>query len=170
MPNTYDLIASNTVGSGGGTSVTFSSIPSTYTDLVVKYSIRFTDAGTSNSGLFRLNGSTTNYSRKLIEGAGGTPGTPSSYGGTASGWSTTDLNAAGSTANTFGSGELYISSYTSSNYKSATMDAVMENNASTAYSTLNAFLWSDTSVITSIACTGNFAQYSTFYLYGIKNS
>ena len=144
----------------------FLNIPQTYTDLVIKFSVRFTDAGTSNSGLFRINGSTVNYTRKVLEGAGS--GTPGSYGGSSSAWSTTDMGAAGSTASTFGSGELYITNYTSSNYKSATQDVVMENNASTAYMTLNSFLWSDTSAISYITCTGNFAQYSTFHLYGIK--
>ena len=146
------------------TSVTFSSIPQGYTDLIIKYSIRFTDSGTSNSALFRLNGSTTNYTRKLIEGSGAAV---SSYGGTASAWSTTDLNAAGSTTNTFSNCELYIPNYTSANYKSASMDALMENTATTAYMTLNALLWSDTSAITSISCTGNIATNSTFTLYGV---
>lgn len=166
MPANYTLLEKITVGAAGASSVTFSSIPQTgYTDLVVRYSIRFTDSGTSNSALFRLNGSTTNYTRKVLEGAGS--GTPGSYGGASSAWSTTDLNAASSTANTFSNCELYIPNYTSSNYKSASMDATMENNATTSYMTLNALLWSDTAAITTISCTGNLAQYSTFYLYGV---
>ena len=166
MPANYVLLEKITVGAAGASSVTFSGIPQTgYTDLVIKYSIRFTDSGTSNSALFRLNGSTTNYTRKVIEGAGS--GTPGSFGGASSAWSTTDLNAAGSTANTFSNCELYIPNYTSSNYKSASMDATMENNATTSYMTLNAFLWSDNAAITTISCTGNLAQYSTFYLYGV---
>jgi len=40
MPNTMTLIASSTVGAGGSTAITFSSIPSTYTDLVIKHSLR----------------------------------------------------------------------------------------------------------------------------------
>ena len=40
MANTYVLIASSTIGSGGGSSFDFTSIPSTYTDLLVKYSCR----------------------------------------------------------------------------------------------------------------------------------
>jgi len=166
MPANYVLLEKITVGAAGASSVTFSSIPQTgYTDLAIKYSIRFTDSGTSNSALFRLNGSTTNYSRIVVEGAGS--GAPSEYGGASSAWSTTDLNAAGSTANTFSNCELYIPNYTSSNYKSASMDATMENNATTSYMTLDAFLWSDTAAITTISCTGNLAQYSTFYLYGV---
>jgi hypothetical protein len=166
MAANYVLLEKITVGAAGASSVTFSSIPQTgYTDLVIKYSLRFTDAGFSNSALFRLNGSTTNYTRRVLEGDGA--GVATSYGGASSAWSTTDLNAAGSIANTFGNCELYISNYASSNYKSALMYATMENNAATSYMTLNALLWSDTTAISSISCTGNLAQYSTFSLYGV---
>ena len=40
MPNTFTLIASSTVGAGGASSIDFTSIPSTYTDLVIKASLR----------------------------------------------------------------------------------------------------------------------------------
>ena len=37
---TFTKIASATVGSGGASSIEFTSIPSTYTDLVIKLSMR----------------------------------------------------------------------------------------------------------------------------------
>ena len=40
MATTYTLISSVTVGSGGAASIEFTSIPSTYTDLVLKLSAR----------------------------------------------------------------------------------------------------------------------------------
>ena len=40
MANTYELIASSTVGAGGASSIDFNSIPNTYTDLLVKLSGR----------------------------------------------------------------------------------------------------------------------------------
>ena len=52
-------------------------------------------------------------------------------------------------------------------------DGVMENNATEAYQNLVAGLWSNTSAITSLTLaksTGNFVQYSSASLYGIKNS
>ena len=50
MPNTMTLISSSTVGSGGTASISFSSIPNTYTDLVVKLSVRST-ASTNNTNI-----------------------------------------------------------------------------------------------------------------------
>ena len=54
------LISSQTVGSGGATDITFSSIPQTYTDLVIKVSSRAAGGGAVNSNIqFEFNGSTT---------------------------------------------------------------------------------------------------------------
>jgi hypothetical protein len=79
----------------------------------------------------------------------------------------------GSTASTFGSTEIYITNYAGSSNKCLSSDSVNENNATTAYSVLTAWLWSNTSAITSLSITSdgagnNFAQYSTATLYGIK--
>ena len=78
------------------------------------------------------------------------------------------------TASTFGNGDIYIPNYAGSNYKSASADTVSENNASTGYDDMTAGLWSNTAAITSIAISSftssTIIQYSTFYLYGIKNS
>jgi hypothetical protein len=37
MATTYEIIASVTVGSGGAANIEFTSIPATYTDLVLKF-------------------------------------------------------------------------------------------------------------------------------------
>lgn len=173
MANTYTLIASSTVGSGGASSIDFTSIPSTYTDLVLKLSSRDSAADTRAGLGVDFNASTTNYSSRRLRAADGS---------TSSGSTTTYPNFAGTTtadnatANTFGNWELYIPNYASSNYKSASLDYVSENNSTTQYDLgLFAILWSDTSAITSIKIynrdsTGTFKQYSTAYLYGIKNS
>ena len=57
--NTYTLISSNVLGSSAA-SVTFSSIPATYTDLVLRVSAR-TDA--DDTSLITFNGTTTGYSK-----------------------------------------------------------------------------------------------------------
>jgi hypothetical protein len=163
MPNTYTLIASNTVGSGGAATVTFSSIPSTYTDLLLKVSAR-SDASRNNEDLLvSFNGSTSNRTWRFLEGNGATA---TSASGTDGRFSTFD--AATSTANTFGSAELYMPNYASSNYKSVSIDTVTENNATTAYAEIEAALWSNTAAINSIGLSivfGTvFIQYSTFYL------
>ena len=164
MANTYTLIASNTVGSGGAASVTFSSIPATYTDLVVKMSAR--SSSTNAEGVYiSLNGSAANFTGRYLlgDGTSASSGVLAQYVGS--------IFAAVGTANTFNNTDIYLPNYTSSNYKSFSVDNVAENNATTGYQNLIAGLWSITSTITSLTltCTG-FVQYSTFYLYGIKNS
>jgi hypothetical protein len=77
------------------------------------------------------------------------------------------------TASTFANNEVTIPNYTSSNFKSYSVDSVTENNATQAYAIFVAGLWSNTAAITSITLglsSANFVQYSTAYLYGIKNS
>jgi len=173
---TVTLIASNTVGSGGASSVTFSSIPQTYTDLVVKCSTRSNRAGQPvDLAAITFNGSSAGYSIKNIYGDYTVAYSSSSSSVTnilPQGFSP----AAGATSNTFSNNEIYIPNYTSSNYKSTSIDVVQENNSGAAnagYTTLSAGLWSNTASITSITIASYFdifSQYSTFTLYGIKNS
>ena len=169
MPANMVLLEKITVGAATAATVTFSGIPQTgYTDLVLKGTARGT-AGTTSILNVSFNGSTSNFTDRYIEGNGASVG------------SFTDqprmvglVNGSGATANTFTNFETYIPNYASANYKSASIDYVCENNATAAEQGLVASLWSDTAAITSIAFTGassgNFVQYSTFYLYGIKNS
>ena len=78
------------------------------------------------------------------------------------------------TANTFGNFDFYIPNYAGSTNKSASGDAVSENNASLAYQSLSANLWSNTAAINAISIApvnGTlFTQYSTATLYGISKS
>ena len=170
MPDTFIKIASVTVGAGGASSIDFTSIPSTYTDLCVKMSTRSNGAYADIK--FQFNGDTgSNYAWKSVRGNGS--GIDNS--GTASDTKLIigDTVANADTANTFGNSEIYIPNYTSSNYKSVSADSVGENNATTAYSVLTANLWKSTSAITSIKIysgTGSLVQYCTAVLYGIKNS
>lgn len=167
MADTFVKIASVTVGSGGASSVTLSSIPSTYTDLIVKASVRGAQAQVYTTMQVSFNGVTTNLSSKQLYGTGAAAG---SYNDTT--MIQPSANGANATANTFDNFEMYIPNYAGSNYKSLSIDNVTENNATSAYAELFAGLWSSTSAITSITFTGvsTLNQYSTFTLYGIKNS
>lgn len=167
MANTYTLIASSTVGSGGAATITFASIPQTYTDLLLVHSLR--ESGGSATAQITFNNSATSYTNLYLRGNGSTA------------VSSTQLptfietfdNYSGSTASVFGSTSVYISNYTSSNNKSVSVDTITENNATTAYAQLSASLWSNSAAITEIDITagaGTFDQYSTAYLYGISNS
>ena len=175
MANTFVKIASVTVGAGGSGSMTFSSIPSTYTDLVIKASARGTQASTSHAFTLRFNSATTNYSSRELVGGGS--GAPSSATRTTLGSALYIGNIDGdsATSSTFASTEIYIPNYAGSAYKSLSVDAVTENNATEAYATLLAGLWSDTSAITSIDLIsfsghGTLMQYTTATLYGIKKN
>ena len=171
MPDTFIKIASVTVGSGGAASIDFTSIPSTYTDLIIKATSRNTSTAGAAWNYFKLkpNGLSTNLSYRFVYGVGTSAASDLGTGNLIGGYS----NDSSSTANTFGSSDIYIPNYAGSNYKSISSDSVTENNDTSAIAVLSANLWSDTAAITSITleqATGNFAQYSTFYLYGIKNS
>ena len=167
MATTYTLISSVTVGSGGAANIEFTSIPQTYTDLIIKSSVRGTLSADVVSLDISFNSSTSTFSQKyLVSNAGG------AFTGSQARWVTyTDGGTA--TANTFSNDEIYIPNYASNNYKSFSSDSVEEQNGATAYMGLFAGLWSTTSPITSITLTpasGNITQNSTAYLYGISNA
>lgn len=170
MANTYTPIATVIVGSGGASSIDFTSIPATYTDLVVKLSIR---EETTNAWTFNLrvnNDSSSIYSYRNVQGSGSAV---SSAGGSSG--SLTDLigEASNATASTFGNCEIYFPNYAGSTNKSYSADSVGENNATLAYARLSAHLWASTSTINRLyfyLSSGNFAQHSTATLYGIKNT
>ena len=176
MANTYTLIASSTVGSGGAASIDFTSIPSTYTDLCLVASMRTTYSGSSDEQIkIQYNGSTTGYSDRILYAYGGTnKGSATRTGATG----TDDFSAvaAGATASTFSNNQLYIPNYAGSNYKSYSYDVTDESNSSTqGWMDLGAGLWSNTAAITSIKLStiqsgSLFVQYSTAYLYGVKNA
>jgi hypothetical protein len=168
MASTYTLITSNVLASAA-TSTTFSSIPQTYTDLVIRYSAR----GANLSFQIRLNGDTaTNYSNTGISGSGSTAASFRDASQTSTfSYYTQNLNTY--TASVFSDGEFYLPSYTASQNKAFNTTGVTENNASNAFIASNAHLWRNTAAVTSITFTsnaGNIDIGSSFYLYGIKNS
>jgi hypothetical protein len=170
MPTTFTKIASVTAA-GGSSTISFTSIPSTYTDLVIKVSARATYAANFQDINIRFNGSTSGYSSRLLQGDG-SAATSANNASSALVWGANSVSA-NATANTFSNGEVYIPNYTSANNKSISTDAVTENNASSAYIQVAAGLWSNTAAITSIEMylgAGNYVQYSTFTLYGISKS
>jgi hypothetical protein len=177
MANTYTLIASNSLTTTTS-SVTFSSIPATYTDLKVVGSTR--SSTSDQTLLYRFNASTSNYTAKYLGGTGTATESgnlttlTAGAGGTWGRIANAGVNASTTTATTFSNWELYIPNYASANNKSSSFNSVTENNATEAFAEVDAPLWSDTAAITSVEFavynTGSFVQYSTFYLYGIKNS
>lgn len=173
MANTFVKIAAVTVGAGGAATIQFSSIPSTYTDLCIKVSARVDAAANYQSVAMAFNGGSpaSAFSQRWVVGDGSTAGS-GSYGANTTLY---PMYAPGSsaTSSTFGNGEIYICNYSStSQYKSISIDAVTENNATDVRIELGAMLWSSNNAVSSITLYGNtnFVQYSTATLYGIKNS
>jgi len=176
MALTYEAIATTTVGSGGAASIAFSSIPATYTDLVLKVSARGAANFNPRNLYLNFNSDTgNNYPFRLLYGTGSSvhSSNSTSEGFTSVAW-VGFISGNTSTASTFGNTEIYIPNYAGSTYKSIGSNAVTENNATTAYASIHASIWNSTSAITSIQLTvsnsENFAQYSTATLYGIKNT
>ena len=171
MANTYTLISSY-AATGTVASIDFTSIPATYTDLQVLFTIRLNDSSSASNFRMRVNSSTSGYSNRRVYGTGSSansdnqPDTGTYYGAAIASGST-------SLANTFANISVYIPNYASSNYKSISVDGVQDNNVTEGYAVLSAGLWSNTAAITSITLLNgdhNILQYSTAYLYGIKNS
>ena len=176
MPTTMKLIAKNVLGSDTA-SVTFSSIPATYNDLVVVASQR----NTSNNGGIgvRFNSdSGANYTYRILDGSG--TSASSFTQAVAAGYNTYIFargNSSTMTANTFASIGLYIPNYAGSTNKSCSIDSVTETNATGSYIAATAALWSNTAAITSITFitdpggnAGSNASGSSFFLYGITKS
>jgi hypothetical protein len=175
MATTYTLISSVTVGSGGAANIEFTSIPATYTDLVVKLSGR--QSGNSGTYIITFNDNTESvYSWRTLYGTGSGSGSQNSASvqeidpGSNAG----NVNWTDTTASTFSNSEIYIPNYTSSNAKSVSLDHVTENNATQSYCLLQAALWNKTNAITKIKFDPNgtetFVQHTTAYLYGISNA
>jgi len=173
MANTYIQIGSTvTVGAGGAANFQFTSIPSSYTDLKIIVSVRESAATSAGDvvGYMRFNADTgtTNYSARVVYGDGSAAASLTNSGGAFT------INLSSNTANTFASNEIYIPNYAGSTAKSWSADMATENNATSAFASLYAGLWTGTAAITTITLsprsTLSFAQYSTASLYGIKSS
>ena len=171
MPTTYTLISSNVLSSSA-LIVTLSSIPQTYTDLLIRYSARSDTSGTFRTLTGYFNSpDTTSWTQMLGDGSTATSSRSNSTKFTAG-----IINAGTSTANVFSSGELYIPNYTSSTrQKQLNSECFSEQNSAIANLNKNAILWQNTSAITSVSFEVNIGTFafetgSSFYLYGIKNS
>lgn len=164
--STYTPIATSTLGSATR-SVTFSSIPSTYTDLFVVMSITGLSA-TGGTVVIRMNGDTTsNYSTTSYSGTG-TATSSNRY------TRTDAIQGVVVGGSNYGSGTgtqmiaANIMAYTNSTLKKTVL---ARHNDATSLVQANVGFWNSTSAITSITCDANsfwtFSSGSTFTLYGI---
>jgi len=167
MATTYELIAKNVLGSAAS-SISLSSIPATYDDLLLVTSLRSTRSANADNPKLEFNGSSSNYTRRTLTGDGSSAA--SSTGTTI----TFYCPAATATSDTFSNDSIYIPNYAGSTNKSFSISSTREDNATNSVIAAIAGLWSDTSAISSIALspnTGpNFSAGSSVYLYGITKS
>jgi hypothetical protein len=175
LTGAYDSIATTTVGAGGAASITFSSIPQTYTHLQIRGIAKWTTTGNDQSTIqFILNSDTgSNYAYHAIRSNGSSAiavGQASytrylSYLGAPSSFS--------SYANMFGATVFDLHDYTDTNkYKTMRSLVGFNTNGGSDSAGLSSGLWMSTTAVTSItvALDGNLAQYSSFALYGIKGA
>jgi hypothetical protein len=168
MANTFIKLSTVTVGASGASSIDFTSIPQTFTDLLLVASIRCNVAFGAEEFNVQFNGTTTNLSYRRIVGVTNTGAVNSD---------TSNLgyvNGNSATASVFSNTQIYIPNYTSSNNKSFSSESVNEDNTTTTRPNFAAGLWSNTAAITSVklisTTSATIMQYSTATLYGIKSS
>jgi hypothetical protein len=176
VAETYELISSATLGSNSS-KVTISSIPQTYTDLVLKVFSSTIQSNASWADLkVRLNDdSAANYKGRLLWASQSAP-TGQSESGT---YFTLRPNTQGTTSpntNTWGQAECYITNYTTSQFKTviSTDSAVWLNAGAGTGIWQHGTSWRNTAAVTSIT----FEEFSSppyailagsvFTLYGIK--
>jgi hypothetical protein len=162
----YESIATTTVGAGGSSSVTFSSIPSTYTHLQIRYFGRNTTD--NNAAVYMtINGdSGSNYSWHQLFGSGSSLGTQALTSQTFM-----SVGQESSTASVFDAHVVDILDYANTNKNKTvrTLGGWEDNTQGRVF--LRSGLWMNTAAISSITLTpssSNFAQYSSFALYGIE--
>jgi hypothetical protein len=163
------LISSVSVGSGGSTLVSFTSIPQTFTDLVLLSSARCSVELTGINIAYNSSGS-TDYFRYTLQGDGSTAAVAQN-GPSTTMLNTSVVNKSDATASVFSNTEIYIPNYTGSTAKILVANGVTENNSTQAFQVVSSGFRTATDAITSIQLTvqspHSFVQYSKFYLYGI---
>jgi hypothetical protein len=175
VTNSYESIATTTVGSGGSANVEFTSIPSTYTHLQLRWIARGADASNNRNCNINFNSDTgSNYAYHILAGDGSAASASATT--TTTGFLGQRMPAASATASIFGAAVIDILDYTNTNkYKTARIISAFDDNGGTFGGIVRFIsgLWMNTNAITSIKLqmnVGNIAEYSQFALYGIKGA
>ena len=175
--NSYESIATVTVGAGGSSNISFSSIPSTYKHLQIRGLVKSTQSATGNTYdnlTMQLNGDTgSNYTRHALIGNGASA---SVYGIASTTFAQAGfvVRSDSAAANMFSVTIIDILDYSStSKYK--TTRGLVGNDLDTTNQNAVALVssvWQNTAAVTSIVLGNDnsyaFAQYTQVGLYGIK--
>jgi len=173
----FESIATVSVGSGGSSSIEFTSIPGTYTHLQLRYFCQ-DNRGTYNDSLMNIrfnSDSGNNYAHHYLRGNGSATEASAT---TSTAQIQVATTATSATSNFLG-GVLDILDYANTNkYKTARILSGFDNNNTGSGSVgliyLYSGLWQNTNAITSISFASSlgtsFNQYSHFALYGCKSA
>ena len=174
IPNSYESIATTTVGGGGASTITFSSIPATFTHLQIRAIIRSTTTGADAWVNVYLNSDTTtsNYINHNLFGNGtsASAGVNTGSDGNLIGRA---MGSASGASDVFAPNIFDILDYANTNKFTTTRTLIgQDNNGSRNLVGLVSNLWRNTAAVTNIQFTtaNNFAQYTQFALYGIKGA
>ncbi len=169
IPPAFESIQTTTVGAGGASTITFSSIPSTYKHLQIRYVARVTGATTLDNLTMRFNNTSgTAYSTHFLQGNGTNPATTA--------WVTTNgselyvgrLTGASSTSGIFGVGVIDILDYTNTNKNKTVKTLALQDQNGSGEAYVLSGLFNSTNAITEINFLNSYAQHSSFALYGIR--
>ena len=178
--NAYESIATVTVGSGGSSTVSFSSIPSTYKHLQVRFIAQSSRAtyGTDNCLIRVGNSSIDTASNYSYHGVAADGAAASAFGSASVTQFIAQISASGASS-IYGGVVMDILEYANTNtYKTSRILSGADHNGAIAgyygqiiYSSSN---WRNTSAVTTIQFRpefgSTFTQYSSFALYGIKGA
>jgi len=173
VTSSYESIATVTVGSGGSSSVTFSSISSDYSHLQIRGIARSNQSVTAQELSITFNGVTSGYGRHTLYGTG-TSAVADARGYSDPAYYLQMITGASAGSNTFGTVIMDILDYKNTNkFKTIRSLAGYDNNGS-GYIFLNSTYFGSTNAISSMTIEPfggyNFVQYTQFALYGIKGA
>ena len=168
----YESIASAT-GTGSSGTITFSSIPSTYVALQVRWMARSASNGGANETLYlRMNSSSSGYAWHYLYGYGASV----SAGGAATQTEIYVDEFPGSTvaASTMGVGIIDIHNYASTTQNKTIRTFAGDDRNGSGHAALYSGLWANTSAVNTLTLyTASGQAFSTstqFALYGIKGA
>lgn len=172
----FESIATVTVGSGGSSSVSFSSIPSTFTHLQLRVIARGGSAATNDAIKLTFNGDTSSSNYVTLHQIYGNGSSAAAQNSVSNGWIYQSyISAANSGASMFGAFVTDILDYASVNKNKTTRTICGNDQNGSGFVTFSSGLWINSSTainsINMVVDGGtNFAQYSHFALYGIKSA
>jgi hypothetical protein len=172
----YESIATVTVGSGGSSSVSFTSIAADWTHLQIRGIVRSSRSNSGNGDTLsiQLNSDTSStYPWHYVRGNGTAASASAGTGNTFMDFQR--VADAGAGSNIFGVAIIDILDYTNTNKNTTVRSLAGYDNNGSGVVALNSGLWTTTSAVTSITITASggaqtISQYSHFALYGIKGA